>query len=168
MAEAQEDKVVKTDAEWKAELDPEAYGILRLKHTEAPFTGEYEKFSPKEGHFVCRGCKNPLYSAAAKFHSGCGWPAFDKCYEGAIKTEVDDSIGRRRIEIMCAKCDGHLGHVFEGERFTETNERHCVNSKSVKYVEASLPDKQEIVITKTLPADVNNGDKPGDPNCVVQ
>lgn len=84
----------------------------------------------KEGHFVCRGCKTPLYSAKAKFDSGCGWPAFDKCYKGSINTHVDSSMGMRRVEITCATCGGHLGHVFEGERMTDTNERHCVNSVS--------------------------------------
>jgi peptide-methionine (R)-S-oxide reductase len=83
-----------------------------------------------------------------QFNSGCGWPAFDKCYEGAVATHVDTSYGMRRVEILCAACDGHLGHVFEGEHFTDTNERHCVNSVSVKYVkeqaalsEAKVTDK---------------------------
>lgn len=143
------DRVIKSDAEWKKLLDPEEYRILRKKGTERAGTGEYDHFYPKEGYFVCKGCGNPLYSAAAKFNSGCGWPAFDKCYAGAVKTEVDVSFGMRRIEIMCAKCDGHLGHVFEGERFTPTNERHCVNSKSVKYVEGQL-DSEEEAVTKKL------------------
>lgn len=82
------------------------------------------------GHFVCRACNTPLYSAKAKFDSGCGWPAFDKCYKGAIDTKTDSSFGMRRVEILCATCGGHLGHVFEGERMTSTNERHCVNSVS--------------------------------------
>ena len=99
-------------------------------------SGEYDGFYPKagEGHFVCRGCKNPLYSAEAKFKSGCGWSAFDKCYKGGVKTIEDNSYGMRRIEILCARCDGHLGHVFVGEGMTKTNERHCVNSASVKFV----------------------------------
>ena len=108
--------------------------MLRNKGTERPGTGEYNRFYPKEGYFACRGCGNPLYSADAKFKSGCGWPAFDKCYTNAIKTHTDNSLGMQRVEIMCAKCNGHLGHVFRGEGFTKTNERHCVNSISVKYV----------------------------------
>merc|ERR1711998_415044 len=100
-----------------------------------PRGGEYDGFYPKagEGYFECRACKAPLYSAEAKFKSGCGWPAFDKCYKGAVETTIDSSHGMRRIEITCAKCGGHLGHVFEGERMTATNERHCVNSVSVKF-----------------------------------
>ena len=128
--------VVKSEAEWKAELSDFEYKVLREKATEPAGSGEYDGFYPKagEGHFVCRGCKNPLYSAEAKFKSGCGWPAFDKCYKGGVKTIEDNSYGMRRIEILCARCDGHLGHVFVGEGMTKTNERHCVNSASVKFV----------------------------------
>ena len=128
--------VVKSEAEWKAELSDFEYKVLREKATEPAGSGEYDGFYPTagEGHFVCRGCKNPLYSAEAKFKSGCGWPAFDKCYKGGVKTIEDNSYGMRRIEILCARCDGHLGHVFVGEGMTKTNERHCVNSASVKFV----------------------------------
>jgi methionine-R-sulfoxide reductase len=87
-------------------------------------------YAAKEGHFVCRACNAPLYSAEAKFKSGCGWPAFDKCYKGAVATKTDSTFGMRRVEILCGTCGGHLGHVFEGERMTPTNERHCVNSVS--------------------------------------
>ena len=111
-------------------------------------TGEYNKFKPKEGHFACRGCGSPLYSAKSKFDSGCGWPAFDKCYEGRVATTIDQSHGMRRVEITCAACGGHLGHVFEGERFTDTNERHCVNSISVRYVKESS-DLQEQPVMKS-------------------
>ena len=106
----------KTDAEWRAELTDAEYYVLRQKGTETGGTGELNKFYPKknEGYFSCKGCSNPLYSAAAKFDSGCGWPAFDKCYTGSVKTDVDDSLGVRRIEITCNACDGHLGHVFQG------------------------------------------------------
>eukprot|EP00873_Tetraselmis_striata_P040498 jgi/Tetstr1/460762/TSEL_005947.t1 len=130
---ALEFEIQKSEEEWKAELSSEQYRILRLKGTERPMTGEYDSFYPKEGFFKCAGCGNPLYSAASKFSSGCGWPAFDKCYEGGVITETDTSMGMRRVEIMCARCGGHLGHVFEGERMTPTNERHCVNSVSVKF-----------------------------------
>lgn len=132
----------KTDKEWKAALSAEAFEVLRGKGTERAGTGEYNKFYPPagEGYFACRGCGNALYSAAAKFDSGCGWPAFDKCYEGALKTNVDNSFGMRRVEIVCAACDGHLGHVFTGEKFTDTNERHCVNSASIRYVKNKKPE----------------------------
>ncbi|KAL3909227.1 MAG: hypothetical protein SGPRY_009503, partial [Prymnesium sp.] len=114
----------KSDAEWKKELNDEQFYILRKKGTERPGTGEYNKFYPNEGHFVCAACKQPLYSAKqAKFDSGCGWPAFDKIYEGAVVTETDASLGMVRVEIMCSGCGGHLGHVFEGEGFTEVRKR---------------------------------------------
>ncbi|KAA8498586.1 Peptide methionine sulfoxide reductase B5 [Porphyridium purpureum] len=125
-----------TEQDWKSVLTKQEYAVLREKGTERPGTGEYNKFYPTEGHYVCAACSAPLYSAQAKFDSGCGWPAYDKCYVGAVKTEVDTSMGMRRVEIMCNTCGGHLGHVFENEGFTKTNERHCVNSVSVKYVKA--------------------------------
>jgi peptide-methionine (R)-S-oxide reductase len=128
-----------TDKEWKEKLTPAEYRVLRAKGTEAPGTGEYEKFYPKEGYFACRACGNPLYTFQAKFDSGCGWPAFDKCIKGSIKTHADGSLFMKRVEIVCAKCGGHQGHVFEGEGFTDTNERHCVNSISVKYVPGPVP-----------------------------
>ena len=104
---------------------------------------------PGEGYFECRACKNPLYSAEAKFKSGCGWPAFDKCYKNAVEVTEDNSHGMRRIEITCASCAGHLGHVFVGEHMTPTNERHCVNSVSVKFVKgAAVVDEEEIVTEK--------------------
>lgn len=115
------------------------YQVIRLKGTELPGSGQYDHFYPKSGFFRCRGCGNPLYPSSAKFSSGCGWPAFDKCYAGAVKTTVDKSFGRVRTEITCARCDGHLGHVFEGELMTESNERHCVNSVSVVYDKGEEP-----------------------------
>jgi peptide-methionine (R)-S-oxide reductase len=138
-------KTNKTDVEWKEELTEAEFYVLRQKGTEPAGTGKLNKFYPKpgDGYFACKGCGNALYSAAAKFDSGCGWPAFDKCYSDSVKTEVDDSLGVRRIEIMCNSCDGHLGHVFEGEHFTSTNERHCVNSISIKFVKGKEPDNKE-------------------------
>lgn len=147
------EKVEMSDDEWRQILSEEQYYILRKKGTERPFTGEYDKFYPKAGYFACAGCGNPLYSAQAKFDSGCGWPAFDRCYQGGVTTEVDNSMGMRRVEIMCGKCGGHLGHVFEGEQFTETNERHCVNSLAVKYHEGS-PDNASSENKVRLPPDI--------------
>lgn len=129
-----------TEKEWRSKLTAKEFHVLREKGTETPRVGEYDKFYPKEGYFACRGCGHPLYSAQAKFDSGCGWPAFDKCYKGAIATHVDGSLFMRRVEIVCAKCGGHQGHVFEGERMTPTNERHCVNSLSVRFVPGPVPD----------------------------
>lgn len=135
--------VEKSDAEWREQLKPEEFYILREKGTEPGGTGKYDKFYPKEGHFACAACDMPLYSAQSKFDSGCGWPAFDKIVKDAVVTQTDSSFGMRRVEIMCAGCGGHLGHVFEGERLTTTNERHCVNSISMKYVDTPLPDGSE-------------------------
>ena len=140
-----------TDAEWKAALSDFEYKVLRNKGTE-PRGGEYDAFypKPKEGYFACRGCMHPLYSAEAKFKSGCGWPAFDKCYKDAVEITPDNSHGMVRIEITCANCAGHLGHVFVGEQMTETNERHCVNSVSVKFVKGAPPDTAEEIVTTKL------------------
>lgn len=130
----------------KRQLTPMEHRVIREKGTEPAFSGEYDKFYPRKGHFVCKACDNPLYTAASKFKSGCGWPAFDKCFKNAIKTHVDVSFGMRRVEIVCAACDGHLGHVFEGEHFTETNERHCVNSVSVRYVDQDFDAEEAKVV----------------------
>jgi len=126
-------KVKKSDSEWKASLSASEYAVLRRKDTEEPEIGEYVKTKTK-GIYVCRACGNPLYTFQAKFDSGCGWPAFDRHIPGAIKAETDISYGMERVEIMCGACDGHLGHIFTGEQFTETNTRHCVNSVSVRLI----------------------------------
>lgn len=146
MADGHQFLIRKSDEEWKSVLNESEFDVLRNKGTERPGTGEYNKLYPKEGYFKCRACNNPLYSATSKFNSGCGWPAFDKCYEGSIITEIDDSLRMRRIEIMCAKCGGHLGHVFENEGFTDTNERHCVNSVSIKYDAGAFTGKESKVV----------------------
>ena len=107
--------------------------ILKNKGTEAPFTGEYNEHFDA-GIFICRACENPLYESNTKFNSGCGWPSFDDEIEGAINHHQDLSGGRNRTEICCARCNGHLGHVFRGEQITEKNTRHCVNSLSIKFI----------------------------------
>ncbi|GMY38905.1 peptide methionine sulfoxide reductase B5-like [Fagus crenata] len=121
----------KSDEEWQAILSPEQFRILRQKGTEYPGTGEYDKFFG-EGVYQCAGCGTPLYRSTTKFNSGCGWPAFYEGLPGAINRNPDPD--GMRIEITCAACGGHLGHVFKGEGFrTPTNERHCVNSISLKF-----------------------------------
>jgi len=133
----------KSEDEWRSLLTDFEFQVLRMKGTEPAGTGEYDKFYPKDGYFACRACGAPLYSAASKFNSGCGWPAYDKCYRDSVAVEIDTSFGMKRIEILCNNCGGHLGHVFEGEQLTPTNERHCVNSVSVKYFEGAPPENIE-------------------------
>jgi len=124
---------------WKSKLSAEEYRVLREKGTETEGTGGYDKFYPKTGYFVCRGCGNPLFSAGAKFTSGCGWPSFDRCYAGSTSVQPDLSCGDRRIELLCVECGGHLGHLFTGEKLTEMDQRHCVNSMSMKFINDAPP-----------------------------
>jgi peptide-methionine (R)-S-oxide reductase len=128
-------EVEKSDAEWKAELSPDRYAVLRKATTEAPFSGSLLHVDA-EGVFRCGGCGQILFRTAQKFDSGCGWPSFDACEEGTIIEREDRSLFRRRTEILCSQCGGHLGHVFD-DGPTPTGLRYCVNSLSLDFEETA-------------------------------
>lgn len=117
-------------------LTPEEKHVIEQKGTEMPFTGEYDNFY-KDGTFICRRCNAPLFSSKTKFDAGCGWPSFDENFPDAVK-RVPDPDGTR-TEIECTNCGGHLGHVFVGEKLTEKDTRHCVNSLSIKFIPRGSP-----------------------------
>ena len=132
-------KVVKTDAEWKKELTPEQYHILREAGTERANGSVYKEFKHQgKGTYHCAGCKALLFSSEHKFDSGCGWPSFyDPAKAENVVLKKDTTLGMTRIEVVCAKCEGHLGHVFEGEGFdTPTDQRYCINGGGLIYVSA--------------------------------
>jgi len=112
-------------------LTPAEAAVLIHKTTEPPGSGEYDQFF-QPGVFICRQCNQPLFSAEAKFEAGCGWPAFEACFEGAVRETID--VDGQRTEITCSNCGGHLGHVFRGEALTATDTRHCVNSLAIRFV----------------------------------
>lgn len=128
-------EITKTDEEWRAQLTPEQYDVLRNKATERPYTGEYDEFFEK-GTYVCAACGNPLFVSNNKFNSHCGWPSFDQAIKGAVTYHHDTTYGMDRTEVMCAKCGGHLGHVFNDGPVKTTGERYCTNSVSIKFIPA--------------------------------
>ncbi|MGE5528301.1 MAG: peptide-methionine (R)-S-oxide reductase MsrB [Patescibacteria group bacterium] len=125
---------MKSDAEWREKLSPEAYRILRQKGTEAPHTGKYaDHFQP--GTYHCAGCGAPLFSSRDKYDAGCGWPSFTAaCDDRNVDEAPDHSLGMERTEVLCAACGGHLGHVFpDGPR--PTGRRYCINSAALDFRE---------------------------------
>lgn len=127
-------KVEKTDKEWRESLTPEEYNILREKGTEPPFTGKFVD-NKKKGIYLCAGCQKELFSTDTKFDSGSGWPSFwDSISDENIEFKEDNSLGMQRIEVVCARCGGHLGHVFD-DGPNPTGKRYCINSAALHFKE---------------------------------
>ena len=127
------EKVKKTEEEWKQELTPEQYKVVREKGTETPFTSELNDVK-EPGTFKCVACGQPLFSSDSKFDSGTGWPSFDKPMDDeSVEMEADNSLFMKRTEVLCSRCDAHLGHVFDDGPADTTGKRYCINGCSLEF-----------------------------------
>ena len=130
------EKLKKSEEEWKRELSPEQYKIVREKGTEAPFTSELNDVK-EPGVFKCVACGQPLFSSENKFDSGTGWPSFDRPMDDeVVETEADNSLMMRRTEVLCSRCDAHLGHVFDDGPAETTGQRFCINGCALEFDES--------------------------------
>ena len=130
-----DEKIVKTEAEWKEILTPEQYYILRQKGTDRPGDGGYTMHFEK-GTYHCAACDAQLFESGTKYESHCGWPSFDDAIEGSVEYTLDRSHGMIRTEITCTRCGGHLGHVFDDGPRDTTGKRYCVNTTSIRFVKS--------------------------------
>ncbi len=136
------EKISHTEEEWKQQLSPEQYYVLRCKGTERPFTNEFdEQFAA--GFYSCAACGQELFESQTKFNSGCGWPAFYAAKaEDRVTLTSDETHGMKRVEVTCSRCDSHLGHIFNDAPTTPTGQRYCINSVSLKFTLIESPEDE--------------------------
>ncbi len=128
--------ISKTEKEWEEKLTPEQYNVLRQKGTEPAFTGKYYDLHEK-GMYRCAACGAQLFSSEYKFDSGTGWPSYDRALPGAVEMREDNSLGMKRTEVVCSRCGGHLGHVFDDGPKESTGQRFCINSCALDFKKKS-------------------------------